>query len=69
MDSSGDWGISYRESPALFGYPISDEFTDPATGLTVQYFERQRLEYHPANPPAWQVEGGLLGDELAPKQG
>ncbi len=51
---------------AIFGYPISEEFTDPATGLTVQYFERQRLEFHPENPPAWQVEGGLLGVELLP---
>jgi beta-N-acetylhexosaminidase len=51
---------------AIFGYPISEEFRDSATGLTVQYFERQRLEYHPENPPAWQVEGGLLGDQLVP---
>ena len=49
---------------AIFGYPISEEFTDPATGLTVQYFERQRLEFHPENPPAWQVEGGLVGAQL-----
>jgi hypothetical protein len=48
----------------IFGYPISEEFTDPATGLTVQYFERQRFEWHPENPPAWQVEGGLLGREI-----
>jgi hypothetical protein len=52
---------------AIYGYPISEEFTDPATGLTVQYFERQRLEWHPANPPAWQVEGGLLGAQLLPR--
>ncbi len=51
---------------AIFGFPISEEFTDPSTGLTVQYFERQRFEYHPENPPAWQVEGGLLGSELLP---
>ncbi len=50
----------------IFGFPISEEFTDPQTGFTVQYFERQRFEYHPENPPAWQVEGGLLGSELAP---
>lgn len=43
----GDRAISFRESLALFGYPISREFTDPDTGLTVQYFERARLEYHP----------------------
>ncbi len=52
---------------AIFGFPISEEYTDPSTGLTVQYFQRQRFEYHPENPPAWQVEGGLLGSELAPK--
>lgn len=48
----------------IFGYPISEEFTDPATSFTVQYFERQRFEWHPENPPAWQVEGGLLGREI-----
>jgi peptidoglycan/xylan/chitin deacetylase (PgdA/CDA1 family) len=53
---------------AIFGYPISEEFKDPNTGFTVQYFERQRFEYHPENPPAWQVEGGLLGSELLPGQ-
>ena len=36
----GDPGVSYREALALFGLPISEEFTDPATGITVQYFER-----------------------------
>ncbi|HET7035088.1 MAG TPA: polysaccharide deacetylase family protein [Thermomicrobiaceae bacterium] len=46
---------------AIYGYPISEEYREAATGLTVQYFERQRLEWHPENPPAWQVEGGLLG--------
>ncbi len=51
---------------AIYGYPISEEFRDPATGFTVQYFERQRLEYHPENPPQWQVEGGLLGVQLLP---
>jgi beta-N-acetylhexosaminidase len=49
---------------AIFGYPISEEFDDPDTGLTVQYFERQRFEYHPENSPEWQVEGGLLGSEI-----
>ncbi|HET9016524.1 MAG TPA: glycoside hydrolase family 3 N-terminal domain-containing protein [Thermomicrobiaceae bacterium] len=48
----------------IFGYPISEEYRDPASGLTVQYFERQRFEYHPENSPAWQVEGGLLGTEV-----
>ena len=47
----------------VFGYPISEEFQE--NGYTVQYFERGRFEYHPNNPPGWQVELGLLGDQLA----
>ncbi|MDI3340682.1 MAG: hypothetical protein QJR03_09135 [Sphaerobacter sp.] len=62
----GDPGVSFRESLALFGYPISEEFTDPATGLTVQYFERARFEYHPDNPEPYRVLLGRLGaDRLA----
>jgi cell wall-associated NlpC family hydrolase len=57
----GDDGVSYRESLALFGYPISDAFVDQATGMTVQYFERARFEYHPENPAPYTVELGLLG--------
>jgi hypothetical protein len=30
----------------------------------VQYFERARFEYHPANLPTYQVELGLLGSQL-----
>ena len=57
----GDQGVSYRESLALFGYPISDEYVDPATGNTVQYFERARFEYHPGNSAQYKVQLGLLG--------
>ena len=57
----GDRGVSYRESLALFGYPISEEYVDPATGTTMQYFERARLEFHPDNPAPYKVELGLLG--------
>ena len=28
----------------VFGYPITDEFTDPDTGLKTQYFQRARFE-------------------------
>ncbi len=49
----------------VLGYPISQEFQQ--NGVTVQYFERQRLEFHPANSPQWQVEGGLLGTEIYQK--
>jgi hypothetical protein len=50
----------------VFGYPISEAFneksqTDGKTYL-VQYFERNRLEYHPENKdPKFQVLLGLLG--------
>jgi hypothetical protein len=57
----GDEGISYRESVALFGFPISEEFIDPETGLTTQYFERARFEWHEENPAPFQVLLGRLG--------
>jgi len=59
----GDVGSSYRESLTLFGYPISEEFTDPTSGLTVQYFERAVFEYHPNNPNPYKVELRLLGSQ------
>ena len=51
---------------AVFGYPLSEAFTEksPTDGKSylVQYFERQRLEYHPENTdPKFQVLSGLLG--------
>jgi hypothetical protein len=66
--SFGDVGISERESLALFGYPISEPFTENVGNqqLRVQYFERARLEYHPDNPEAYRVLQGRLGDELQP---
>ncbi|HLI50468.1 MAG TPA: L,D-transpeptidase [Thermomicrobiaceae bacterium] len=51
----------------IFGYPISQEFTEQ--GLTVQYFERARFEYHPGNPPQYQILLGLLGSNAAQHAG
>jgi hypothetical protein len=46
----------------LFGYPISEELQE--NGLTVQYFERARFEYHPENNGTNNnVQLGLLGLE------
>jgi spore germination protein len=59
----GDPGTSYRESLALFGYPLSEEFIDPETGLVTQYFERAVLEYHPDNPEPYRVLLRRLGAE------
>jgi len=49
---------------AIFGYPITDEFRDPQSGLLVQYFQRARIEWNPSNPERFQMQLGLLGDEL-----
>ncbi|HEX3722201.1 MAG TPA: ferritin-like domain-containing protein [Nitrolancea sp.] len=48
----------------VYGYPLSEEYVDPKSGLTVQYFQRQRFEWHPGVWPArFDVLLGLLGDE------
>ncbi len=46
------------------GYPLSDERRERLEGgneYTVQYFERVRLEYHPENPPPYDVLLGQFG--------
>jgi hypothetical protein len=54
---------------AVYGYPISEEVTEvsPTDGkeYLVQYFERNRFEYHPesAGTP-YEVQFGLLGANL-----
>lgn len=61
----GDPGISFRESLALFGYPISEEYVDPETGLVTQWFERARFEWHPgAWPERFDVLQGRVGAEV-----
>ncbi len=66
----GENGISFRESLALFGLPISEAFKDPQTGLTTQYFERAKFEYHPENKgTAYEVLLGLLGNQELKSRG
>ncbi|MEO5953609.1 MAG: hypothetical protein ABIQ44_14175, partial [Chloroflexia bacterium] len=54
---------------AVFGYPISEEFAEvnPTDGNTysVQYFERNRFEWHPEREQRFNVQLGLLGVEYA----
>ena len=59
----GDAGYSDRESLALFGYPISEAYVDPQTGLMTQYFERAVFEYHPENQVPYKVLLRRLGAE------
>src|ERR671922_1884937 len=51
-----------------FGFPRTEEFVED--GLTVQYFQRARFEFHPehAGTP-YEVELGLLGDQLLRQRG
>lgn len=52
---------------AIFGYPLTDEYVDPNTGQTLQYFERARFEWHPGVwPERYDVLLGRLGFELHP---
>ena len=47
----------------VFGYPLTEAFS--ANGLTVQYFERARFEYHPEySGTQYEILLGLLGNEM-----
>ena len=52
-----------RGGASTFGYPVTEEFFEG--GLTVQYFQRARFEYHPEliGTP-YVVQLGLLGDHI-----
>lgn len=57
---------------SVFGYPISEQFQEvnQADGQTywVQYFERQRMEWHPEiADPNYRILLGLLGTEYSEK--
>lgn len=60
----GDSGISDREALALFGYPISEPFTNSDTGAVTQYFERARMELQTGDSGASSVVLGWLGADL-----
>lgn len=50
----------------IFGYPLSEEFKE--NGLTVQYFERARFEWHPENQGTlFEIQLGHLGTQAAEK--
>jgi len=59
---------------SIYGYPISEEFMEdsPTDGkpYPVQYFERNRFEYHPENKGTqFEVLLGLLGNSLLREKG
>jgi hypothetical protein len=67
LEFDGQPGISYAESLALFGLPLSDTQTEvlhDGNAYTVQWFERTRFELHPENDPPYHVLLGLLAVEV-----
>lgn len=65
---NGEFLNYYRKNGelAIFGYPITEQFVDQ--GITVQYFQRARMEWHPENQAPYNVQLGLLGEELKYRQ-
>jgi hypothetical protein len=59
-----DYWRSHGNIP-IFGYPISDEINDSATGLTIQYFERAVFEWHGDQPEGSRVMLRRLGATMA----
>jgi hypothetical protein len=57
---------------AVFGYPISEPFDennqDDGKAYLVQYFQRNRFEFHPENQPPYDVLLGLLGKDYMERQ-
>ena len=69
--SLGDPFLSFWQQTgglAVYGYPISEPLSETGSdgqSYTVQYFERNRLEYHPeAAGTPYEVQLGLLGANL-----
>ena len=56
---------------AVFGYPLSEEFTEQTAegSFVVQYFERQRFEFHPEKAAPYNVLLGRLGDTVLRDRG
>jgi hypothetical protein len=57
---------------AIFGFPLSAERTERGSNgrdYRVQWFERNRFEYHPENAPPNDVLLGLLGVETLARRG
>lgn len=61
---SAGFGAYWKEYGGLatYGYPLTEEFVE--NGVTVQYFERARFEWHPgSDAERFDIELGRLGAE------
>jgi hypothetical protein len=64
---SGEFLAAYesvRDPGKLYGFPITDAFTDPVSGSLVQYFERARFVLDPQAPAQLRVRLTPLGELL-----
>ena len=64
----GEFLTFYNNTPnaaRLLGYPLTDAYEHPQLpGLTIQHFQRARLELHPENVAGQQVEIAPLGNYM-----
>ncbi|HEX6291765.1 MAG TPA: hypothetical protein VFZ66_21445 [Herpetosiphonaceae bacterium] len=66
LEFDGRRGVSYAESLALFGLPLTEprmETNSSGDRVLTQWFERGRFEWHPDQPDQYKVLLGLLGNE------
>ncbi len=63
----GELWAYYQSIPnatQVYGFPITEAYQDPATGITIQYFQRARFEYYPGNPLGKRIVVTPLGKLL-----
>jgi len=63
----GDFWQFYNTFPnaqLVFGYPLTEAFTDSDTGRQIQYFSRARFEFHPEYPEGQRVQLSSIGENL-----
>jgi hypothetical protein len=64
---TGDFLTAYQAVPdplRIYGLPITDAFTDPATGREVQYFQKARFLLDPQATGPLRVQRSPLGELL-----
>ncbi len=69
---SGEFLYYYQSVPnanVIFGYPITEQFTDEVSGRLIQYFERVRFEYQPERAAGQRVQLSPLGDYVQQRAG
>ena len=64
---SSDFLQYYESIPnaeQIFGYPLTEAFTDTKSGRLIQYFTRARFEFYPENPQGQRVRISALGEAM-----